>query len=78
MLSSCSESREVEPTRDTLFKGFGNLYNITVYYSVICRPSDHTVGRPRPGPRFEHGTGGPEAGKLTPPDHQVAVRDKFC
>ena len=26
MLFSRSEGREVEPPRDTLFKGFGNLY----------------------------------------------------
>ena len=31
-----------------------SLYNI---HRAICRPSDHSVGRP-PGPRFEPGTGG--------------------
>ena len=41
------------------------LYIFLQYYSVICRPSDHTVGRPpRPGPRFEPGTGDLEAGTL--------------
>ena len=42
------------------------------YYIVICRPSDHTVQRPR-GPRFDPGTGDlvPEAETLTtrPPHH---------
>ena len=40
---------------------------------MICRLADHTVGRP-PGPRFEPGTGGPEAGMLTTrPQHLLKV-----
>ena len=38
--------------------GFNTL--CVQYYSVICRPSDHTVG-----PRFEPGTGDLEARTLT-------------
>ena len=30
----------------TAQRGLGFLYFILQYYSVICRPSDHTVGRP--------------------------------
>ena len=43
--------------------GFRGFYYFLQYYSVICRPSDHTVGSPRP--RFEPGTGDLEAGTLT-------------
>ena len=42
------------------------------YYSVICRPSDHTVGRPRAEIRTR--PGGPEAGTL-PLDHHTSLAD---
>ena len=41
--------------------GFNTLF--VQYYNVICRPSDHTVGRPR-AERFEPGTGDLEADLL--------------
>ena len=42
---------------------------------MVCRPSDQTVGRPVPCPRFEPETGGLEAGTLTnrPPCHAFAI-----
>ena len=40
------------------------------YYSVICRPSDHTVGIPC-GLRFEPGPDGLEAGTLPGLDHHT-------
>ena len=47
------------PPRPTLF---------IQYYSAICRPSNHTMGRP--GPRFEPGMGDLEAGtRTTKPPH---------
>ena len=43
--------------------GFNTLF--LQYYSAICRPSVHTVGRPGPGPRSEPGMGDLEADTLT-------------
>ena len=49
-------------------KGFYYII-YTVLYSVICRPSDHTV-QTLHGPRYEPRRGGLEAGTLTPrPQH---------
>ena len=61
--------------------GFNTLF--VEYYSVICRPSDHTVGGPR-GPRFEPGTVDLEARTLITMDHHTSkIREtnnleKFC
>ena len=45
----------------TVHLGFNTLF--VQNYSVICRPLDHTVGRP--GPRFEPGTADLQARTLT-------------
>ena len=45
--------------RFTAHRGLGFYTLFILYYSVVCRPSD--------GPRFELGTGDPEADTTTPP-----------
>ena len=60
------------------WKSFYWLIKLFVqYYSVICRPTDHTERRPRPGLRFEPGPGSPEAGTL-PLDHLTSLTSETC
>ena len=68
--------RDSTQTHESGMEDFTQEYNFFIFfffrfrlliqfYIVICRPSDHTVGRQITGPRFKPGTGDLEAGTLT-------------